>query len=101
MWLKEAITFLFCSKHHNADGDPTVASLNLDDTCSKNSIVENLQLNKGKMSLNKLLNKFEKERKRGYRRLRKNKDAAIPESTYLDKLVIIEESDFKENFENY
>ena len=26
---------LFCSKHHGADGDPTVVSLNVDATCSK------------------------------------------------------------------
>ena len=92
---------LFCSKYHNPDGGPTVASLNLDDTCSENSTVENLQLNKGKVSLNKLLNKFEGERKRWYRCLGKNKDTAIPESIYSDKLEIIEGSDFKENFENY
>ena len=84
-------TSLFCSRHHDADGDPTVALLNLDNTCLKNSIVKNLRSNEGNVTLSELFKKFEKERKRGYRCLEKDMDTVIPKSTHFDKLVIIEE----------
>ena len=89
----------FCSKYHDADNCLIVASFNLDDTHSKNSSIRNLKLNRGKVSLRKLLNKFQKEKKRRYKCLGKGKDTAISGSIYFNKLAIIEESYFKENFE--
>jgi len=75
--------------------------LNPDDNVSKKNTVENLQLNKGKMSLNKLLKRITKEHRRCKGYLNEKKEGDKFDNTYFGDTDLMSENDYKTNYTTY
>ena len=90
-----------CSNMYDGDSDPTVASLNPFDNISKNNTVSALQLDKGSMTFEELMNNVSKYNKRCKGFLNEKKEADKVADSYFGDAELMSEKDYKDNYAKY